>query len=60
MKRLVPFALILSVLGGVLAPVPALAGGFGFDMPVLTWPKEGAPVQGTVLGPVLGTKSPKP
>lgn len=56
MKRLVPFALILSVLGGVMAPVPVLAGGFSFDLPVLTWPTDGQP-DGQ---PVLATKTPKP
>lgn len=35
MKRLFPLVLILSVLAG-----PSLAGGFGVDLPVLTWPDE--------------------
>lgn len=46
MKRLVSLALILSVLAG-----PSLAGGFGFDLPVLTWPDD---------TPVLATKGAKP
>lgn len=50
MKRLVPFAVILSILGGALAPVPALAGGFSFDLPNLTWPEDGKPVLATKDG----------
>lgn len=49
MKRLAPFAVILSVLAG-----PALAGNFGFDLPVLTWPADGGAADGAT---VLGTKS---
>lgn len=33
MKRLLPVALILSVLSA-----PAFAGSFSFDLPNLTWP----------------------
>lgn len=36
MKRLLPLAVLLSVLAG-----PSLAGGFSFDLPVLTWPDDG-------------------
>lgn len=50
MKRLAPIAVILSVLAG-----PSLAGGFGFDLPVLTWPDEGG--AGPDGAPVIGTKS---
>lgn len=49
MKRLAPLAVILSILAG-----PSFAGGFGFDLPVLTWPTEDGAA-------ILGTKSvPKP
>lgn len=42
MKRMLPLALILSVLAG-----PSLAGGFSFDLPVLTWPTDEVPTLGT-------------
>jgi hypothetical protein len=46
MKRMLPLALILSVLAG-----SSLAGNFGFDLPVLTWPTdEGAAILGTKGG----------
>ena len=45
MMRLAPLVVILSILAG-----PSLAGGFSFDLPVLTWPTDGAAT-------VLGTKS---
>ncbi len=47
MNRLLPFALILSVLAG-----PALASGFSFDLPHLTWPDEATTT--------LATKGTKP
>jgi hypothetical protein len=43
--RLAPVAVILSILAG-----PTFAGGFSFDLPVLTWPTEDGQV-------ILGTKS---
>lgn len=42
----VALTLGLSVIAG-----PSAAGGFSFDLPVLTWPADGA---------VLGTKGTKP
>ncbi|MCZ8077840.1 MAG: hypothetical protein O9289_16330 [Rhodobacteraceae bacterium] len=42
MKRLAPLAVILSILAG-----PSFAGGFSFDLPVLTWPSDGATILGT-------------
>lgn len=47
MKRFLPLALILSTLAA-----PALAGGFSFDLPNLTWPDDAATV--------LATKGAKP
>jgi len=48
MKRMLPLALILSVLAG-----PSLAGGFAFDLPVLTWPSDDGAA-------TLGSKGGKP
>lgn len=50
MKRLAPFAVLLSILAG-----PTFAGGFSFDLPVLTWPTEGGATPDGAA--VLGTKS---
>lgn len=50
MTRLAPLALILS-----LVAAPVFAGGFSFDLPVLTFPADGT-FQGAVT--TLGTKTP--
>ena len=50
MKRLGVLALAVTVALSALTG-PSVAGGFSFDLPVLTWPEDGA---------VLGTKGAKP
>lgn len=51
MKRLVPLAVVLSLLPALSGPV--MAGSWGFDLPVLTWPEGGAEADGAVT---LGSK----
>lgn len=48
MKRMLPLALILSVLAG-----PSMAFSLSFDLPTLTWPNEGAQPEAAA---VLATK----
>ena len=48
MKRLAPIAVILSILAG-----PSFAGGFIFDLPVLTFPSDDG---ATTLGTKSATK----